>query len=159
MKIQAFLESAAAALLVASSAEAFAPGSSRSITPTSPPPTQLRAEIGETGVAFEHVAREWRCKYSAGPSGGPGDSESLKACQSLLNEFLPKLKALPGAQVTRQVCGGCMDFKVSITQPLEEHGAWAGANYDPLESEFMGKLKAIDGTSLHETQEITFEAL
>lgn len=62
MKIQAFLESAAAALLVASSAEAFAPGSSRSITPTSPPPTQLRAEIGETGVAFEHVAREWRCK-------------------------------------------------------------------------------------------------
>jgi hypothetical protein len=98
-------------------------------------------------------------QYSAGPSGGPGDSESLKACQSLLNEFLPKLKALPGAQVTRQVCGGCMDFKVSITQPLEEHGAWAGANYDPLESEFMGKLKAIDGTSLHETQEITFEAL
>ena len=52
-----------------------------------------------------------------------------------------------------------MDFKVSITQPLEEHGTWAGANYDPLESEFMGKLKAIDGTSLHETQEITFEAL
>ncbi len=25
-------------------------------------PTQLRAEIGESGVAFEHVAREWRCK-------------------------------------------------------------------------------------------------
>ena len=98
-------------------------------------------------------------QYSPGPSGGPGDSVSLKACQSLLDEYLPKLKALPGAQVTRQVCGGCMDFKVSITQPLEEHGAWAGANYDPLESEFMGKLKAIDGTSLHETQEITFEAL
>ena len=60
MKIQAFLESAAAALLVASSAEAFAPGSSRSTTPTST--SQLRAEIGESGVAFEHVAREWRCK-------------------------------------------------------------------------------------------------
>lgn len=98
-------------------------------------------------------------QYSPGPSGGPGDSVSLKACQSLLDEYLPKLKALPGSQVTRQVCGGCMDFKVSITQPLEEHGAWAGENYDPLESEFMGKLKAIDGTSLHETQEITFEAL
>ena len=27
---------------------------------------------------------------------------------------------------------------------------------NPLESEFMGKLKAIEGTSLHETQEITF---
>lgn len=98
-------------------------------------------------------------KYSPGLSGGPGDSESLKACQSLLDEYLPKLKALPGAQVTRQVCGGCLDFKVSITQPLEEHGAWAEANYDPLESEFMEKLKGIEGTSLHETQEITFEAL
>jgi hypothetical protein len=108
-------------------------------------------------LKFANPART--IQYSPGPSGGPGDSESLKACQSLLAEYLPKLKALPSAQVTRQVCGGCMDFKVSITQPLEEHGAWAGANYDPLESEFMGRLKAIEGTSLHETQEITFEAL
>ncbi len=63
MKIQIFLESAAAALLVASSAEAFASGggSSRSTTPNSQT-SQLRAEIGESGVAFEHVAREWRCK-------------------------------------------------------------------------------------------------
>eukprot|EP00571_Detonula_confervacea_P014100 CAMPEP_0172309740 /NCGR_PEP_ID=MMETSP1058-20130122/10563_1 /TAXON_ID=83371 /ORGANISM="Detonula confervacea, Strain CCMP 353" /LENGTH=151 /DNA_ID=CAMNT_0013022419 /DNA_START=19 /DNA_END=474 /DNA_ORIENTATION=+ len=151
MKIQAILSAAVA--LVAST-EAFVPATN-SVSTT----TQLRAEIGETGISFENVAREWRCKYSAGPSGGPGDSESLKACQSLLGEYLPKLKALPGAQVTRQVCGGCLDFKVSITQPLDEHGAWAEANYDPLESEFMEKLKAIDGTSLHETQEITFEAL
>jgi hypothetical protein len=57
------------------------------------------------------------------------------------------------------VCGGCLDFKVSITQPLEEHGAWAKAEYNPLESEFMAKLKAIEGTSMHETQEITLEAL
>jgi len=48
---------------------------------------------------------------------------------------------------------------VSISQPLDEHGAWAGADYNPLEAEFMAKLKAIDGTSMHETQEITFEAL
>ena len=66
------------------------------------------AEIGDTGVAFEAVAREWRCKYSPGESGGPGDSASLKACQALLDEYLPKLKALPGAEVTRQVCGGCV---------------------------------------------------
>merc|ERR1712087_57708 len=117
------------------------------------------AEIGESGVAFENVAREWRCKYSPGPSGGPGDSVSLKACQELLAEYLPQLKALPGAEVTRQVCGGCLDFKVSITQPLEEHGAWAEAEYNPLEKEFMEKLKAIEGTSFHETQEITFEKL
>mmetsp|Transcript_7692 Transcript_7692/g.13952 ORF Transcript_7692/g.13952 Transcript_7692/m.13952 type:complete len:151 (+) Transcript_7692:127-579(+) len=150
MKIQAILSAA----LVASS-EAFVSHNNQ-IPQTS---TQLRAEIGETGVAFENVAREWRCKYSPGESGGPGDSESLKACQSLLDEYLPKLKALPGAQVTRQVCGGCLDFKVSITQPLEEHGAWAEANYEPLETEFMEKLKGIEGTSVHETQEITFEAL
>ena len=98
-------------------------------------------------------------QYSPGPSGGPGDSTSLAACQSLLDEYLPKLKSLPKAQITRQVCGGCLDFKVSIVQPLEEHGAWAEANYEPLESEFMEKLKAIEGVSQVETQEITFEAL
>ena len=66
----------------------------------------------------------WSSKYSPGPSGGPGDSVSLKACQTLLDEYLPKLKELPGAEVTRQVCGGCMDFKVSITQPLAEPDRW-----------------------------------
>eukprot|EP00532_Pseudo-nitzschia_australis_P003003 CAMPEP_0168199296 /NCGR_PEP_ID=MMETSP0139_2-20121125/22331_1 /TAXON_ID=44445 /ORGANISM="Pseudo-nitzschia australis, Strain 10249 10 AB" /LENGTH=153 /DNA_ID=CAMNT_0008124243 /DNA_START=226 /DNA_END=687 /DNA_ORIENTATION=+ len=128
-------------------------------TSSSSSSTSLQAEIGDTGVAFENVAREWRCKYSPGPSGGPGDSESLKACQALLDEYLPQLKALPSASITRQVCGGCLDFKVSVSQPLEEHGAWAEADYNPLEEEFMAKLKAIEGTSLHETQEITFEAL
>jgi len=61
------------------------------------------AAIGDTGVSFENVAREWRCKYTAGASGGPGDSASLKACQELLTEYLPKIKALPKASVTRQV--------------------------------------------------------
>lgn len=42
---------------------------------------------------------------------------------------------------------------MSITQPLEEHGAWAEKNYEPLESEFMEKLKKIEGTSLHEVQD------
>lgn len=55
MKIQAILATAA---LV--SAEAFAPsGAGNNAVPSS---TQLRAEIGETGVSFENVAREWRCK-------------------------------------------------------------------------------------------------
>lgn len=98
-------------------------------------------------------------QYSPGPSGTPEDSSSLKACQALLTEYLPKLKALPKATVTRQVCGGCLDFKVSISQPLDEHGAWAEAEYGPLEEEFMAKLKQIEGTSVHETQEITFETL
>lgn len=149
MKFQAAL-----LLTTLTSTTAFAP-----IGTTSPTSTQLHAEIGETGISFTNVAREWRCKYTPGPSGGPGDSTSLKQCQDLLSEYLPKLKDLPGAQVTRQVCGGCLDFKVSIVQPLEEHGAWAEADYEPLESEFIGKLKEIEGVSQVETQEITFEAL
>ena len=31
------------------------------------------------------------------------------------------------------------------------HGAWAEADYNPLEEEFLGKLKAIDGVSQVET--------
>jgi hypothetical protein len=150
------------ALLVATTTEAFtnvAFVSRTAATSSSSSSSLFMAEIGDTGVSFENVAREWRCKYSPGPSGGPGDSASLKACQDLLAEYLPKLKKLPKAKVTRQVCGGCLDFKVSIVQPLAEHGEWAGANYDPIESEFMKKLKAIEGTSMHEIQEITFEAL
>ena len=115
---------------------------------------KMMPAIGDSGVEFENVAREWRCKYSPGESGGPGDSASLKACNDLLTEYLPKLKALPGASITRQVCGGCLDFKVSITQPLDDHAKFMDDL--ALEEEFMAKLKAIDGTSQHETQEITF---
>ena len=127
------------------------------------PSTALRtravrmADIGDTGVSFENVAREWRCKYTAGASGGPGDSASLKACQALLDEYLPKIKALPKASVTRQVCGGCLDFKVSISQPLDAHAKFMGDL--ALEEEFMAKLAAIEGTTRHETQEFTFETL
>ena len=52
MKIQAILSAA----LVAST-QAFVPASTNNQIATS-----LRAEIGESGVAFENVAREWRCK-------------------------------------------------------------------------------------------------
>ncbi len=48
MKIQAFLESAATAIVVAFSAEAFAPGSSRLTTPTSM--SQLRN--GDQGASI-----------------------------------------------------------------------------------------------------------
>ena len=41
------------------SAEGFAPATSSSSSSSS---SQLKAEIGDTGVAFENVAREWRCK-------------------------------------------------------------------------------------------------
>lgn len=115
-------------------------------------------EIGETGVAFTKVAREWRCKYAMDADGGPGKSTALKAAEALLKEYLPKLKAIPSAEVTRVVCGGCGDFKVIINQPAAEHDAWKAAGYAP-EEEFTAKLKAIEGIERVETQEFTMETL
>ena len=109
--------------------------------------------IGDTGVEFEKVAREWRCKYAQGPTG-PGDSTALKGAQALLDEYLPKLKALPNAEVTRIVCGGCGDFKVIVNQPAGDHGAWSEAKFAP-EEEFLEKLKAIEGIARVEAQEFT----
>ena len=43
-------------------------------------------EIGSTGVAFTHVAREWRCKYAMDDAGTPAESSALKACEALLKE-------------------------------------------------------------------------
>ena len=78
-------------------------------------------EIGETGVAFTMVAREWRAKYAMDADGTPAKSTALKAAQALLAEYLPKLKEIPSAEITRVVCGGCGDFKVIINQPAAEH--------------------------------------
>jgi hypothetical protein len=55
MKIPYLLSIAAVA-----STQAFAPFGDSSFG--SKASTQLRAEIGDSGVSFEHVAREWRCK-------------------------------------------------------------------------------------------------
>ena len=85
--------------------------------------------IGASAVSFEHVSREWRCKYSMDAEGGPAGSASLKACEALLQEYLPKLKALPAMEVRRVVCGGCGDFKVVLTQPCAEHDAWKASEY------------------------------
>ena len=55
MNLRAFLS-----LVAVASTQAFAPlGGSNGGSKVS---TQLRAEIGDSGVSFEHVAREWRCK-------------------------------------------------------------------------------------------------
>jgi exo-beta-1,3-glucanase (GH17 family) len=57
MKIQA-----AILLSALATSTAFAPNNGSSSSSSSSSSTQLRAEIGETGIAFENVAREWRCK-------------------------------------------------------------------------------------------------
>ena len=56
--------------------------------------------------------------------------------------------------LTGLVCGGCLDFKVMVTQPLEGYGPWEEAGHPP-EADFIAKLKAIPGVSQVETQTIT----
>ena len=65
MKIISLLSTALLA-----SAEAFSPPTSNNQLSS----TSLRAEIGETGVQFEHVAREWRCKVSLPSQKDPSSS-------------------------------------------------------------------------------------
>ena len=94
-----------------------------------------------------------------GASGGPGDSAALKAAQALFAEHVDTLKALPNAEVTRMVCGGCGDFKVIVNQPAADHDAWRdNSSYAP-EAEFLAALKAIDGITRVETQEITMQKM
>lgn len=62
------------------------------------------------GVEFDTIAREWRCKWST-----DNDKASLVAAQKAINEVLAQVKGVDGVKsVQRVVCGGCLDFKVSV---------------------------------------------
>eukprot|EP00546_Thalassionema_frauenfeldii_P012829 CAMPEP_0178916808 /NCGR_PEP_ID=MMETSP0786-20121207/12867_1 /TAXON_ID=186022 /ORGANISM="Thalassionema frauenfeldii, Strain CCMP 1798" /LENGTH=106 /DNA_ID=CAMNT_0020590229 /DNA_START=154 /DNA_END=474 /DNA_ORIENTATION=+ len=102
-------------------------------------------------MSFNRVCREWRCKYE----GDKSDSESLEAISKVVDELLPEIKkASDGVTVNRLVCGGCKDFKLMTTVPLDDFGPWEEAGHPP-EKEFLEKIKAIPGVSLVETQTIT----
>jgi hypothetical protein len=102
------------------------------------------------GVGFDTIAREWRCKWSP-----ESDKQSLQDAQKLLDETLPALKALDGVKdVQRIVCGGCLDFKVVTSLPIEKFKAWESTEFAP-ESEFLTKLKSIEGVTTVETQTYT----
>jgi hypothetical protein len=102
------------------------------------------------GVEFDTIAREWRCKWSA-----ESDKQSLQDAQKLLDETVPALKALDGVKdVQRVVCGGCLDFKVVTSLPIDKFKAWEATEFAP-ESDFLSKLKAIEGISVVETQTYT----
>lgn len=102
------------------------------------------------GVEFDTVAREWRCKWSA-----DNDKASLAAAQALLDETLPALKSTKGVKgVQRIVCGGCLDFKVITSLQADAFGDWESNQFTP-ETDFLAKLKAIDGIDTVETQTYT----
>lgn len=102
-------------------------------------------------MSFDRVCREWRCKYE----GDKATSESLEAIAKVVDEYLPEIKKVSdGITVNRLVCGGCLDFKLMMTVPLDDFGPWEEKGFAP-ESDFLAKIKAIDGVSLVETQTIT----
>jgi len=103
-------------------------------------------------VTFEHIAREWRCKFSS-----DSDNASLMAAQAKLEEVLPEVSSVEGAtSVQRIVCGGCQDFKVITKLPKAAYEAWEKASFAP-EAEFLAALKAIPGIASVETQTYTLE--
>mmetsp|Transcript_15370 Transcript_15370/g.21415 ORF Transcript_15370/g.21415 Transcript_15370/m.21415 type:complete len:113 (-) Transcript_15370:240-578(-) len=106
------------------------------------------------GVEFDTIAREWRCKFSA-----DNDKVSLVEAQKVLDSVLDSIKNIDGfKKVDRVVCGGCLDFKVIISMPVDKWEDWSEKKFAP-EGEFMEKLKAIEGISNVETQNYTFMQL
>uniref|UniRef100_A0A7S2HG08 Uncharacterized protein n=1 Tax=Helicotheca tamesis TaxID=374047 RepID=A0A7S2HG08_9STRA len=102
------------------------------------------------GVEFDTIAREWRCKWSP-----DGDKASLVAAQKALEGVLSTVKAVDGVKkVDRVVCGGCMDFKVITSLPADKFGDWEKDAFAP-ETDFLDKIKAIDGITDVETQTYT----
>ena len=111
--------------------------------------------IANGKVSFDTVAREWRLKYT----GPAPTSVSLEACQAVLEEYLPALKALDGVKdVKRVVCGGCLDFKIVTALDAEKFGEWESAAFAP-ETDVVAKLTAIEGVSAVETQTYTFMSM
>ena len=79
--------------------------------PAPPRPCQERpraaARLGQPDLCTRtHI----RCT-----SAGKASSKTLVEIADLVDEYLPKLKALEGAVVNRAVCGGCLDFKLATT--------------------------------------------
>ncbi|KAL7465282.1 hypothetical protein ACHAXS_005623 [Conticribra weissflogii] len=107
--------------------------------------------LANGAMSFDRVCREWRCKYT----GDKATSESLEEISKLVDEYLPQIKSVSSdATVNRLVCGACLDFKLMTTVPLDDFGPWEEKGFAP-ESEFLEKLKAIEGVSQVETQTIT----
>jgi len=108
-------------------------------------------DLANGAMSFDHVCREWRCKYT----GDKSDSKSLEAIAKIVDEYLPEIKKVSGdVKVNRLVCGSCLDFKLMTTVPLDDFGPWEEKGFAP-EGEFLEKIKAIDGVSQVETQTIT----
>ena len=108
--------------------------------------SQLSRNMGSSPVGVVAFAR-WRDAVDGrGATPGGSTSSPSKRCR---RRDAHRSKTRAGL-----VCGGCLDFKVMVTQPLEGYGPWEEAGHPP-EADFIAKLKAIPGVSQVETQTIT----
>ncbi|GMH49361.1 hypothetical protein TL16_g07188, partial [Triparma laevis f. inornata] len=133
--------------LLLTTSTAFTPVAvSRAFTATS-----LKSVPLAGGMSFDRVCREWRCKYT----GDKTDSASLAAVAAEVEKVLPAVKGLSAnVKVNRLVCGACLDFKLMITQDLDDYGPWSEKDHAP-EADFIEAIKGIEGISQVETQTIT----
>lgn len=107
-----------------------------------------------SGVEFEHIAREWRCKWSS-----DGGGASIIGVQEFLDQLLGVILAFcPNAEVQRIVCGYHQDFKVITIVPHDEYKAWEDVKFSP-EEKFLESIKSSYGVSQVETQTYTIASL
>jgi len=103
-------------------------------------------------VTFQHIAREWRCKFST-----DDNQKSLELLQAELEKANVELSGLDGAiSVQRIVCGGCHDFKVVTKLATADFQKWEQNKFAP-EPQFLEAIKKIKGVTSVETQTYTLE--
>ena len=94
------------------------------------------------GVAYDTVAREWRCKWSA-----DNDGASVGQVQQVWEAMATRVRAIPGVvRVQRMCCGTCMEYKIVISMRARSYPAWEARDHEP-EAEFLQLIGAIDGVS------------
>jgi len=101
-----------------------------------------------SNVNFEHVAREWRCKFSK-----DNEMASLAAIQAVTDGVIANIKAVDGVTgVQRIVCGGCLDYKLIITLTADK---FPNIEASGLEAPFLEAIGKIEGVTSVETQSFT----
>eukprot|EP00467_Chlorarachnion_reptans_P004048 CAMPEP_0114497290 /NCGR_PEP_ID=MMETSP0109-20121206/6243_1 /TAXON_ID=29199 /ORGANISM="Chlorarachnion reptans, Strain CCCM449" /LENGTH=111 /DNA_ID=CAMNT_0001674657 /DNA_START=54 /DNA_END=389 /DNA_ORIENTATION=- len=98
-------------------------------------------------VSFDTIAREWRMKWE--------NKETLSKIQETFDSVKSELKGLKGIKaVQRTVCGGCLDYKISVSVSADAFGDWEKAEFTP-EKKFLEAAAKIDGVTKVETQTFT----
>jgi len=116
------------------------------------------------GVTADTLAREWRLKFTmsegAPAAGALINSKSLEEAQKIFSSNISAAAFQEQGLSTlmRTVCGGCQDFKITISMPVKQFKEWEAKEFAPEKSllEQFGKIEGVSGV---ETQTYTFVTL